>query len=201
MAMTPIDACKAFQEVRGQAIVVCTMTSMNVLDILAPDQPLTLSSVPLMGGAAALGLGIALAQPDRKVIVLDGDSSLLMELGVLSTVVGPSPSNFYHFVFANRVQFNGNFALGLPGEGKADFAAHATAAGYRAASHWETTKDLSQLGDWLKQPGPRLVELEMEPSPSRLSADNPPAQTTDARFTRMGQEAAGIRRVFGFEAA
>ncbi len=201
MAMTPLDACTAIQSVRGQAIVVCTMTSMNVLDTLAPDQALTLSSVPLMGGAAALGLGMALAQPNRKIIVLDGDSSLLMELGVLSTVVGPFPSNFYHFVFANRVQFNGNFALGLPGEGKADFAAHARAAGYRAAVHWETAQDLSQLGDWLQQPGPRLVELEMEPSPSRLSADNPPAQTTDARFARMGNEAAAIRRVLGLEPA
>lgn len=198
MAMTPVDACRAIQAVRGQAIVVCTMTSMNVLDTLAPDQALTLSSVPLMGGAAALGLGIAMAQPDRKVIVLDGDSSLLMELGVLSTVVGASPSNFHHFVFANRVQFNGNFALGLPGEGKADFAAHARAAGYRQAEHWESADELSQLSDWLQRPGPSFVELEMAPSVSRLSADNPPSQTTDARFARMGNEAAAIRRAFGF---
>ena len=195
MPMTPVDACKAFQAARGDAIVVCTMTSMNVLDMLAPGQPLTLSSVPLMGGAAALGLGIALAQPDRRVIVLDGDSSLLMELGVLTTVVGSMPANFHHFVFANRVQFNGNFALDLPGGGKCDFAAMARAAGYRDCAHWENADDLSQLPGWLQRPGPSLVELEMSAAESRVSAANPPGQATDERFERMGLEAAAIRKV------
>jgi phosphonopyruvate decarboxylase len=198
MAMTPLDACNAIQAIRGDAIVVCTMTSMNVLDTIAPNHPLTLSSVPLMGGAAALGLGIALAQPDRKVIVLDGDSSLLMELGVLSTVAGGQPANFYHFVFANRVQFNGNFALDLAGDGKVDFAGVARSSGYVAAEHWETADDLNKLSAWLDTKGPRLVELEMNPSVSRLSASNPPTQTTDERFARMGLEAAGIRQAFGF---
>lgn len=195
MPMTPLDACTAFQAVRGDAIVVCTMTSMNLLDVLAPDQPLTLSSVPLMGGAAALGLGIALAQPERRVIVLDGDSSLLMELGVLATVVGGMPQNFHHFVFANRVQFNGNFALKLPGDGKFDFAATARAAGYRDCARWDSAESLLQLESWLQRAGPTFVELEMDASESRLSAANPPGQMPDVRFARMGVEAAGIRSV------
>ena len=195
MAMTPLEACTAFQAARGDAIVVCTLTSMNVLDVLAPGQPLTLSSVPLMGGAAALGLGIALAQSERQVIVLDGDASLLMELGVLTTVVGRMPENFHHFVFANRVQFNGNFALELPGGGKCDFAAMALAAGYRDCARWDSAESLLQLESWLKRPGPTFVELEMVASESRLSAANPPGQMPNQRFARMGVEAAGIRKV------
>ena len=56
-----------------------------------------------MGSASTIGLGIALAQPQRKVIVVDGDGSLLMQLGSLVTIAGAAPANFFHFVFENGV--------------------------------------------------------------------------------------------------
>ena len=56
-----------------------------------------------MGLASSMGLGIALARPDLKVIVLDGDGSVLMNMGGLTTMARSAPSNLVHIVFDNEV--------------------------------------------------------------------------------------------------
>lgn len=193
MSLNPQNVCTAIQAARGQAIVVCTMSAMNAFDTAGPFPALTLSSVPLMGGAASIALGIALARPDRTVIVLDGDSSLLMELGGLANIAGSHPRNLYHFVYANRVQFNGNFCLDLPDRGRADFAGLARAAGYASAETWSDAADLGKLPALLTRAGPCFVQLDMPATPSRLSAANPGPEMTDIRFTRMGDEARAVR--------
>src|ERR671938_1336621 len=55
-----------------------------------------------MGLASSMGLGIALSLPERQVIVLDGDGSLLMNLGALSTMARYKPGNLLHIVFDNE---------------------------------------------------------------------------------------------------
>ncbi len=55
-----------------------------------------------MGLASSMGLGIALAMPHHKVFVIDGDGSLLMNLGTLSTMARYKPSNLVHIVFDNE---------------------------------------------------------------------------------------------------
>src|SRR5258708_9931383 len=55
-----------------------------------------------MGLASSMGLGIALSLPEQKVVVLDGDGSLLMNLGTLSTMARYRPSNLLHIVFDNE---------------------------------------------------------------------------------------------------
>ena len=55
-----------------------------------------------MGLASSMGLGIALSQPDRKVVVLDGDGSVLMNLGGLTTLARYAPGNLTHIVFDNQ---------------------------------------------------------------------------------------------------
>jgi phosphonopyruvate decarboxylase len=199
MALTHLQVCQAITAARGDAIVVCTMTAMNVLDGLGAASPLTLSSVPLMGGALSLGLGLALARPERTVIVLDGDSSLLMELGGLANVAGQQPRSLHHFVFANRVQFNGNHALPLADGGRTDFAGLARAAGYASAQTWSRADEVApeRLAEHLRRPGPSFVQLDVEPSPSRIGPAQPAPETTDARFTRMGDEIRALRRALG----
>ena len=66
-------------------------------------QPRDLNYVPTgaMGQASSHGLGLALANTDRKVFVFDGDGSLLMNLGSLATIGEAGPENLFHFVFAN----------------------------------------------------------------------------------------------------
>src|SRR6059036_329996 len=55
-----------------------------------------------MGLASSLGLGIALAQPDRDVVVIDGDGSVLMNLGTFTTMARYAPPNLTHLVFDNE---------------------------------------------------------------------------------------------------
>jgi sulfopyruvate decarboxylase subunit beta len=55
-----------------------------------------------MGLASSMGLGLALSKPNKRVIVLDGDGSLLMNLGTLSTVAWHAPKNLIHIVFDNQ---------------------------------------------------------------------------------------------------
>jgi thiamine pyrophosphate-dependent acetolactate synthase large subunit-like protein len=202
MALTHLQVCEAVVAARGDAIVVCTMTAMNVLDALGAASPLTLSSVPLMGGALSLGLGLSLARPERTVLVLDGDSSLLMELGGLANVAAQQPRNLHHVVFANRVQFNANYALPLADGGRADFAGLARAAGYASAQTWSRPEDIApeRIAAHLRGAGPSFVQIDLEPSPSRLGPAQPAPETTDARFSRMGDEIRAIRSALGVAA-
>ena len=55
-----------------------------------------------MGLASSMGLGIALSMPEHKVVVIDGDGSLLMNLGTLSTLARYKPGNLLHIVFDNE---------------------------------------------------------------------------------------------------
>lgn len=198
MPMTTLEACRAIHAARSNAVVVSTMSAMKAMDEVAPGAPLALSSVPLMGGAAGLALGIALAQPTSTLIVLDGDASLLMELGVLATVAGARPTRFIHFVFANGVQFNGNANLGLAGCGGVDFAAAAKAAGYASAFRIDDADKLAAaLPDIMAAASPAMVELNITPCAPMLGKDTPFPEQPDKRFQRMGDEAARLRELLG----
>lgn len=194
MTMTATEAALLIANVRGETgIVVCTMGAMNALDAL-PLSPLTVACVPLMGGAASLGLGLALAQPSRKVFVLDGDASLLMELGGLVSIAEAAPSNFHHILFNNRVQFAGLGNLPTPGSRSVDFAGMAQAAGYASTFKFDSRDAFAKhLERSIDEVGPTFVELLVETAPGVLGKTKPSVEMTDARFTRMGDELRRIR--------
>src|SRR5262245_55776150 len=102
MAMKPEDVLRALAANRGSAICIPTMTTAPAWRAIAPDD-LSVGCVGFMGGASALGLGLALGCPDRRVVVFDGDGSLLMQLGSLATIAGAAPRNLTHLVFKNGV--------------------------------------------------------------------------------------------------
>jgi sulfopyruvate decarboxylase subunit beta len=86
-----------------------------------------------MGLASSIGLGLALSKPDRKVVVLDGDGSLLMNLGALATTGRCKPPNLVHVVFDNAQLQAGGGAPTATASG-ADLAALARAAGIHSVS-------------------------------------------------------------------
>ena len=89
-------------------------------------------SVGAMGQASSHALGLAIGSPDRQVIVLDGDGSLLMNLGSLVTIGEIHPKKFLHLVFENGVyEVNGDHPI--PGQGNVNFAGMAKSAGYKIA--------------------------------------------------------------------
>jgi len=83
--------------------LVCT-TGFTCRDAQAcGDRPGNFYMIGSMGVAASTGLGIALAKPRRRVVVFDGDGSVLMGLGVLAMVGSIKPANLVHVVFDNEV--------------------------------------------------------------------------------------------------
>lgn len=158
MIAKPEDVLRAIAVERGDAIVVPTMTTAPAWRTIAPND-LSVTCVGFMGGASSLGLGLALARPDRRVLVLDGDGSLLMQLGSLATVAGAAPRNLVHFLFKNGV-YHTSGAQAIPGGLSVDFVMMAKGAGYR------TTAVVRDLGDFkrrlreiLDAEGPVFVEL------------------------------------------
>jgi phosphonopyruvate decarboxylase len=129
---------------------------------IAPSE-LNFTFVGAMGQGSSHAPGIALGRPDKRVVVLDGDGSLLMNLGSLVTIANAAPKNFVHCVCENGT-YETNGAVSIPGQGRVSFTGLARAAGY------PKTYEFSQLEDWdraldgiLKEDGPILVDLKMEP--------------------------------------
>lgn len=193
--MNTLSACRVIANARHDSIIVATMGAMNAFDELDLKQP-RLSSVPLMGCAPHLGLGLAIANPGKKVIIVDGDASLLMQLGGLVTVAAQQPSNFYHFVIHNGTQFTGLSNLSLPNAPHLDFPGFARSAGYaQTHSYSDADSFAANIESILKSTGPVLVDLQVEPKPSSLGPDSPQWDWQDLQFTRMGDEA---RRLAGW---
>ena len=158
MAMKPEDVLRAIAAARGDAICVPTMTTSPAWRTLAPDD-LSIGCVGFMGGASSLGLGLALATPKRRVIVFDGDGSLLMQLGSLATIAGAAPRNLTHLLFKNGV-YHTSGAQEIPGGLTVDFVTMAKGAGYRTAyAVTELDEFKRKLPQLLTAAGPIFVEL------------------------------------------
>jgi phosphonopyruvate decarboxylase len=168
MAMKPEDVLRAIASERGDAICVPTMTTIPAWRTLAPDD-LSVTCVGFMGGASSLALGLALARPERRVIVFDGDGSLLMQLGSLATIAGAAPRNLVHLLFNNGV-YHTSGAQEIPGAGGVDFAMMARGAGYRSVC---VIDEIDELRRRLRP----CSSSSTRPSPSRRpsppGAENP----------------------------
>jgi phosphonopyruvate decarboxylase len=110
------------------------------------DRPNHLYMVGSMGCVLPLGLGLALARPDLRVIALDGDGAALMRMGAFATVGAYGPPNLWHLLLDNGVHDStGGQATVSP---RVSFAEMAAACGY--ASSLETS-DLARISSWLAE--------------------------------------------------
>jgi phosphonopyruvate decarboxylase len=166
------DAIAALVGERADAITITTEQAIGAwrAAVAAPanEVPNHLDIVGCMGSASTIGLGIALAQPERKVIVVDGDGSLLMQLGSLVTIAGAAPANLYHFVFENGV-YETSGSQPLPAEGRFDLAQMAAAAGYADSRRFDDVAEFATaLPGLLRQRGPVFVSVRTEPEDGYL---------------------------------
>ena len=160
------DAVRLIDSKRDDSIIVPTMNANNVgfgLPSVTTEQSLDLPLSGAMGKAANLGLGLALAQPDRKVFVLDGDGSLLMNLGSMVTSANKGVTNFYHFLFNNGV-YAVTGGQPIPGSEITDWEGMAKAAGYAAVFSYDNLEDFTNgIDEALSAEGPVFVHLAVEP--------------------------------------
>ena len=175
--MSMREAVAVLRDARGpNDIVIPSMGSAREWMALGPVQDLDFILVPsAMGHATSVGLGLALAQPDRRVIVLSGDGSLLMNLGSLVTIGAESPPNLVIVVFVNGV-YEVTGAQVTPGpEGiPVDYAAFARASGIKSVFRWSSLDDWrSGIESALGAVGPTLVVLDVAPVPGAVGPRSP----------------------------
>lgn len=120
-------------------------------------------TVGSMGHASQIALGIALAQPERRVWCFDGDGATIMHMGSLAIVASKKPANYIHVVFNNGAH---DSVGGQPTVGfKIDLTAVAKAVGYAAAFSVSTKEDLNYQLSILNsqlQKGPILLEIKVK---------------------------------------
>jgi thiamine pyrophosphate-dependent acetolactate synthase large subunit-like protein len=151
------------------------------------DRPENFYMIGSMGVAPAIGLGVALAQPNRTVVVLDGDGNVLMGMGTLATVGALKPRNFIHIVFDNEVYGSTGNQPTISQTVRLDQVAKA--AGYRNVERVRELDDLVyEAKVMLKQEGPSflLVKVsEMAEDVGRVEIE-PPAMTQRFRAAATG---------------
>ena len=127
-----------------------------------PQQPLDVVFVPsAMGHATSVGLGLALAQPNRRVIVCNGDGSMLMNLGSLVSIVGAGATNLVVSLFDNGV-YEVTGSQPTPGSSQVDFAAIARGSGFTSVFEFSDLDAWkAQVGTVLAAPGPVFVTLRV----------------------------------------
>jgi sulfopyruvate decarboxylase subunit beta len=160
--MVRTECLREIARLRGDALVVAVYSSAFEWLELSPH-PLNFLSVGAMGQASSSALGFAIALPERKIIVLDGDGSLLMNLGSLVTIAGVAPENLVHFVCQNGC-YEANGEHPIPGQDKVSFAGLARAAGYRTVTEFSDIDTLrAGLPAFLQVPGPAFATLFVRP--------------------------------------
>ena len=120
-----------------------------------------------MGQTTSAALGLALAQPNLKVVLFDSEGSLLMNLGILATVAGKQPKNFYHFLMDNEC-YATTGGQPVPNSQNVSYAGMARGAGYPATYEFDDLEDFAANVDGiLNEPGPVFVAMKVVPEIER----------------------------------
>jgi len=150
-----------------------------------------------MGLASSHGIGLALAEPDRKVVVLEGDGSLLMNLGTLVTIGAVAPQNFILFCFQNDA-YEANGGHPIPQAQAVDFPELARAAGITNSSVIDDIGDFErEVGDILRECGPTFVNLIIEQGPPRPRVGYDHLYTEERRAALRRELGRPLGRVLG----
>ena len=172
-----MEATKAVNFHRKDALVVATSSALREWSVVSQRRDLDVDLKDCMDRAPAVGLGLALAQPGSKVMVLDCDATLRTDLGGLATVGESKPGNLVHLVFDDG---SNRSTQGLPIKGRdnLDFVAMARGAGYAKTYEFDKLEELLiGLEEAMEHQGPVLVlikvnrEDELPPMPERSMAE------------------------------
>ena len=145
---------------RGDALVVTGLGAPTWDAAAAGDSPLNFYTWGGMGCAAMVGLGMALAQPKRRVIVITGDGEMLMALGALATIAAQQPQNLSIVVMDNE-HYGETGMQATHTQMGADLAGMAKAAGFRATKTIYTTAELKTWVPKIYGAGPVFVDVKV----------------------------------------
>ena len=119
-----------------------SIASYNSVAARGADFPLTFNMHGALGGAPMMGLGFALAQPEKRTLVLMGDFDAIVGMRALATIATQRPKNLAIAVFDNAIcSETGGQATATAGNSGVDLAAMAAAAG------WPVTRSVAEAGE------------------------------------------------------
>jgi sulfopyruvate decarboxylase subunit beta len=172
------DAIKAVSDCfRNEYIIACNgFTSRELFNL--NDSPHNFYVLGSMGLPPAIGLGVALAKPDLKIIVITGDGNQLMSLGTLVTIGKVAPKNFIEIILDNECyETTGGQNTS---SGATRFSELATSSSFKQTKYAKTIRELQKaLKDCRESEGPILIHAKTEKGetpPPRARID--PVKTT-----------------------
>ena len=187
-----VEALESLRRARDEhEVVITTMGSAREWMTFGEPHPLDIILVPsAMGHGTSIGLGLALARPDKRVIVCSGDGSLLMNLGSLASIVAADVPNLVIIVFDNGVyevtgqQPTAGAAAARSNARAADFCGIARSCGFDAVYRFENAASWSAgVRQALDATGPTFISLDIEPVPGGAAPHSPgPAPERARRF-------------------
>ena len=164
-----MEATKAVNFHRNNALVVSTSSALRDWSQVSERRDLDVDISDCMDRAPAVGLGLALAQPESKVLVLDCDSTLRTNLGGLATIGESNPQNLVHFVFDDA---SSTSTSGIPIKEMDSLALAqiASSSGYAKVYEFDKLEELLiGLEEIMRQAGPVFVRVKVfrtgEPNP------------------------------------
>ena len=188
--MKRLDAIRRIVPLLGDAAVISNL-GRNTYDLYeAADRPENFYMWGAMGSTSSVGLGLALAQPDRPVVVLDGDGSLLMSLGCLTTVAAHRPSKLVLVVFDNGTYETTGGQATHTARG-ADLEAIARGAGFARTAVAATVDEFARAVERaLGEPGPWFVLAKIEEATAFARVPRRPIYIKDRFMAAIGTGAA-----------
>jgi thiamine pyrophosphate-dependent acetolactate synthase large subunit-like protein len=176
---------------RADLLVIAGLGAPNWDVSAAGDHPNNFPLWGAMGGASMIGLGLALAQPKRKVMVITGDGEMLMNVGSLATIAVEAPKNLTIAVLDNE-RFGETGMQKTPTASGVDLAAIATACGIRTSRIVRTMAEVTELRD-LAHEGRGTAFAQIKINPEALVFVMPPADgvilTSRFRQSVLGDDA------------
>ncbi|TPQ37732.1 hypothetical protein C2U70_10475 [Bradyrhizobium guangdongense] len=173
-------------KLRNEEAVIGGIGNTNFDLWAAGHRPQNFYMLGSMGLAFPIALGVALAQPDRRVIALEGDGSLLMQLGALSTIASLKPKNLTMIVFDNGIyQITGSQPT--PAASVADIVAIAVGSGLTNSVWAADEEDFERLVDEsLSASEPTLIALRIDDQPGVGTTRRDPVQIRERFMHGLG---------------
>lgn len=172
-----MEATKALNYHREDSLVVSTSSALREWNTVSARRDLDVDLTDCMDRAPAVGLGLALARPNDKVLVLDCDATLRTDLGSMATIGETNPENLVHFVFDDSSNMSTG-GIAIQGIEHVNLVAMAQGAGYAKTYEFDELEELLiGMEEIMKQPGPVFVlvrvfrDEEILPFPQRSMAE------------------------------
>lgn len=166
-----IDVFKIFQAYRGDAIVLTRgQSGQHWYDVSSkPERDAQIAGA--MGDGGPVALGLALSQPDVKVVLFDSEGSLLMNLGVLATIADQKPENFYHILLDNGC-YATTGGQPVPSSAEISYDGMAKNAGYPSTYLFDEIEEFAiNIENILEETGPVFVSMKIAPEIENLPID------------------------------